>query len=186
MRRTIIGVMGSGRERYEELASPLGVWLARHGYHLLTGAGEGVMACVSQAFSSVADRKGLVIGIVPAQDLYQSSDRANFKPKPGYPNAWVEIPIITHLPLSGEQGKESLSRNHINILTPRVIIALPGGAGTICEIELALEYRKPVLIFDPYAILPDYSRQGAIHLTTLAEIICHLKNYPAVIEQGNF
>ncbi|MEW6379682.1 MAG: molybdenum cofactor carrier protein [bacterium] len=181
MRRTIIGVIGSGRERHEELASPLGVWLGQHGYHLLTGGGQGVMASVSEAFSSVPDRQGMVIGIIPAQDLYQDTGRANFRPKPGYPNEWVDIPVITHLPFSGTRGKENLSRNHINVLTPRVIIALPGGAGTVSEIELALEYRKPLLIFDPFALMPDYSKEGALHLATLEGIISHLRGYPPIV-----
>ena len=180
MRRTMVGVMGSSRERYEELTFPLGVWLGQHGYHLLTGGGQGVMAAVSEAFSSVADRKGAIIGIIPAQKLDQGMDRSHFQRKPGYPNEWVEIPIITHLPLSGSQGKEHLSRNHINVLTCGVTIALPGGPGTISEIELALEYRKSLLIFDPYAIMPDYSKEGAIHLTMLAEVISHLRNYPVI------
>lgn len=182
-RRIIVGVIGSGRDRHEELASPLGVWLGQHGYHLLTGGGQGVMASVSQAFSSVPDRKGAVIGIIPAQELCQDTGRASFRPKPGYPNEWVDIPVITHLPFSGTRGKETLSRNHINILTPRVIIALPGGAGTISEIELALEYRKPLLIFDPSAIMPDYSKEGALHLATLADIIFNLQDYPAIAPQ---
>lgn len=176
MRRTIIGVMGSSRARYEELAFPLGIWLGQHGYHLLTGGGEGVMAAVSEGFASVPDRKGVIIGIIPAQELYQGMNRANFQTKPGYPHDRVEIPIITHLPLSATQGKENLSRNHINVLTSRVIIALPGGPGTISEIELALEYRKPLLIFDPSVIMPDYSKKGAVHLTTMAEVISFLRN----------
>ena len=181
MRRTIIGIMGSSRERYEELTFPLGMWLGQHGYHLLTGGGGGVMAAVSEAFFSVPDRKGAIIGIIPAQDFDQGMSRADFRTKPGYPNEWVEIPIITHLPLSGSQGKENLSRNHINVLTSRVIIALPGGPGTLSEIELALEYRKPLLIFDPYVIMPDYLKEGAVHLTILAEVISHLyNNYPAI------
>jgi len=182
MRRTIIGIMGSSRERYEELAFPLGVWLGQHGYHLLTGGGGGVMTAVSEAFSSVLDRKGTIIGIIPAQELDQGDqwmNRANFRTKQGYPNEWVEIPIITHLPVRGFQGKENLSRNHINVLTSSVVIALPGGPGTISEIELALEYRKPLLIFDPYALMPDYSKEGAVHLTLLVEIISFLcNNYP--------
>lgn len=176
-RRTIVGVMGSGRERYEELAAPLGVWLARQGYHLLTGGGQGVMAAVSEAFFGVPDRKGLVIGIIPAK----APDQGTNQGEAGYPNKWVEIPILTHLPLTGVQGKDNLSRNHINVLTSSVIVALPGAEGTLSEIELALKYQKPLLIFDPYALMPDHSREGAIHLTTLAEVISHLRSYPAII-----
>ena len=68
------------------------------------------------------------------------------RPKPGYPNPWVELAIRTHLPLSGEQGTDRESRNHINVLTSDVVIALPGGAGTRSELTLALRYGKPVAV----------------------------------------
>lgn len=96
------------------------------------------MAAVSQAFHETPDRQGLVIGILP-------SDAASIRPKAGYPNPWVEIPICTHLPLSGAQGGELRSRNHINVLSSDVIIALPGGAGTSSEVALALAYERPVV-----------------------------------------
>src|SRR5262249_46333707 len=60
----IVGVMGSGVERHDALAAPLGRWIARRGCHLLTGGGGGVMAAVSEAFASVAERPGLVIGVL--------------------------------------------------------------------------------------------------------------------------
>lgn len=139
-RMPIIGVMGSGTESHEERASALGTWLAGEEVHLLTGGGGGVMEAVCRAFSSVPGRKGLIIGVLPGRgaDKQKSSES-------GYPNAWVEIPIFTHLPLSGSQGMEPMSRNHINILTSDVIIALPGGSGTASEATLALVYRRPIV-----------------------------------------
>ena len=53
MRRAIVGVMGSGVDRHEELAAPLGRWIAEGGHHLLTGGGGGVMEAVSEAFAAV-------------------------------------------------------------------------------------------------------------------------------------
>lgn len=141
-RLPIVGVMGSGTADGGPAAIALGHLLARLGVHLLTGGGGGVMAAVSEAFCRVPDRAGLVIGILPCVD-----DDPHCAPKPGYPNAWVELPIRTHLPLSGTEGTDVRSRNHINILTPDAIIALPGGAGTRSEIELALRYGKPVAAF---------------------------------------
>ena len=78
------------------------------------------------------------------------------------------------------QGKDNLSRNHINVLTSDLIIALPGGEGTRSEIELSLEYQKPLLIFDPYSTLPDYSQKGAMHCHTFEEVISILLFYPAI------
>lgn len=141
-RLPIIGVLGSGSKLHEERAKPLGEWLAREGVHLLTGGGGGVMEAVSRAFHRVPDRKGLVIGILPGT----ATDSA-YNPKPGYPNPWVEIPIYTHLPKSGVEGTDPLSRNHINVLSADVLVALPGSHGTASEVELALRYNKPLIAY---------------------------------------
>jgi uncharacterized protein (TIGR00725 family) len=135
---SIIGVMGSGSEEYPEKTVPLGKWIAENGFHLLTGGGAGTMSSVARSFTSVKNRKGSSLGIVPSE---------NGNLRPGYPNQWVEIPIITHLPLSGNQGMSGESRNHINILTSSVIIALPGKSGTSSEVKLALKYGKPLICF---------------------------------------
>lgn len=138
----IIGVMGSGSNAYYEWVHPLGVALASLEVHLLTGGGQGIMSSVSEGFTSVHNRQGLSIGIIPG-----SADRLPYSTKKGYPNSSIELPIYTHLPLSGDQGTSQLSRNHINILTSTVIIALPGGEGTKSEVSLALQYEKPVYGF---------------------------------------
>jgi predicted Rossmann-fold nucleotide-binding protein len=98
------------------------------------------MASVSKAFYESGDRLGSVIGIIPCQEN-------SVHPKPGYPNPWIEIPIFTHLSLSGTHGAEPLSRNHINILTSDIIVALPGGTGTASEAALAVAYHRPIIAF---------------------------------------
>jgi uncharacterized protein (TIGR00725 family) len=148
--------MGSGTAAHTPRASLLGRWLAESGVHLLTGGGGGVMAAVSKAFHGVPDRRGLVIAIVP-------SSEGSASPKAGYPNQWVEIPILTHLPLSGERGTQPLSRNHINVLTSDVIVALPGSAGTASEVALALSYQRPIVAFlDSRDDIPGLSSQAPI------------------------
>lgn len=139
-RLPIVAVMGSGSDAHSARAQPLGRWLAARGVHLLTGGGGGVMAAVSEAFTTVAGRRGLVIGVIPSAE-------GSTRPKPGYPNRWVEIALFTHLPLSGVRGTEPLSRNHINVLSADVIVALPGGAGTASEIQLALDYERALVAF---------------------------------------
>ena len=52
-RLPVIGVMGSGSRRYEDRATRVGVWIARSGYHLLTGGGAGVMDAVTEALSLI-------------------------------------------------------------------------------------------------------------------------------------
>lgn len=140
-RLPIVGVLGSGTEANAERAEAVGVWLAGEGVHLLTGGGGGVMEAVSRAFHVTPGRAGLVIGIVPGAPGGRPEIGG------GYPNPWVEIPIYTHLPLTGPQGTDPLSRNHINVLTSDVLIALPGSHGTASEVVLALRYGRPLVAY---------------------------------------
>jgi uncharacterized protein (TIGR00725 family) len=149
-KRHRIGVIGSGTEKHSQLSKPLGQWLAERDCDLINGGGGGVMEAVSQAFAEVSGRKGSIIGIIPASGPCDSQEtRSAYTPLQGYPNAWVDIPIYTHLPLSGSSGKDIASRNSIIILSADVIVAFPGGPGTRSEIQLALEYDKPLLILNP-------------------------------------
>lgn len=134
--------MGSGTNPHLELSQPLGEALAKRPVHLLTGGGQGVMAAVSKVFYTVPGRLGLVIGILPAEPPPNERHRPA-----GYPNAWVELSIATHLHERGERGAEALSRNHVNVLTSDLLVFLPGSAGTGTEIELALRYAKPFAVF---------------------------------------
>jgi uncharacterized protein (TIGR00725 family) len=140
-RLPIVGVMGSGSESHPDLARPLGAWLASQPVHLLTGGGGGVMAEVGRAFAAVSGRAGLVIGILPA------AGPESPRPPSGYPNEWVELPIVTHLHQLGSAGRGALSRNHLNVLSSDLILALPGGAGTASEVALAVAYARPILAF---------------------------------------
>ena len=134
--------MGSSERPCEDLAGPLGRWLASIGVHLLNGGGAGTMEAVSRAFVEVHPRAGLVIGVLPA-DLPDGIA----VPRAGYPNPFVELAIFTHLPLSGIAGTDPRSRNHINILSSDVVIVLPGGEGTQSEAALAVRYGKPAIAY---------------------------------------
>lgn len=139
-RRPIVAILGSGRADHPNaaLAFALGALVARRGFHLLTGGGAGVMADASKGFTSVEDRPGLCIGILP-------KDIGSDKPKPGYPNDWVEIPIYTHL--DGRSGPAAPdSRNPINVRSAWKIVALAGGEGTLAEVSLAAAAGKPILV----------------------------------------
>jgi uncharacterized protein (TIGR00725 family) len=136
-----VGVMGSGWNPHDSLARDIGQLLADLEVNLLTGGGGGVMAAVSRAFVQARRGPGVCIGIIPC------SEEDPGTPKDGYPNEFIELPIFTHLPYSGERGQETLSRNHINVLSCAAIVALPGSAGTLAEVSLALRYRKPVIAY---------------------------------------
>ncbi len=178
-RRPVVSVMGSGVDPCEPRAAELGGLLAELGVHLLTGGGAGVMASVSRAFFESPRRRGSVIGILPCEP-----GDPLCRAKAGYPNEWVEIPIATHLPLSGPRGTELLSRNHINVLSSNAVVALPGGPGTRSEVALALKYRRPVV-----AYLKDRSELPGLPETvtaarTLGEIERFLRNNLDGLETG--
>jgi uncharacterized protein (TIGR00725 family) len=164
-RRKLIGVMGSGTEEYREWVVPLARWIAEHGYDLITGAGQGVMRVAAEAFVSVPGRRGLSVGIVPGEVV-----DGVYRPKAGYPNPHIELPVFTHLPLSGERGRESMSRNHLNVLTAQALVVLPGDAGTLSEAELALRYRKPALLFGPPRALHRFPEE--LERTDSLERVC--------------
>jgi uncharacterized protein (TIGR00725 family) len=141
-----IGVMGSGTEPWTELAEPLGRWIAENGYNLLTGGGQGVMLSVTRGFCSVSPRTGRSIAIVPTR----ADPVAGFVPLDGYPNRFVDLPIITPLPRhDAGVPPNRVSRNHVNVLSSDVIVALPGGHGTADEISLARRWRKPLVCVGP-------------------------------------
>lgn len=122
--RTVIGVMGSGRPlspSEEKLARDVGRLVAEQGWTLLNGGRcSGAMDASARGAHEAG---GLVIGILPDRDLSDASEH-------------LDVAIVTGM---GE------ARNVVNVLTCEVVIALPGGAGTLSEIALALQAGKPVV-----------------------------------------
>jgi len=139
-RRAIIGVMGGGEASPEtaSLARALGQAIADEGWILLSGGrNAGVMTAVSQG---AAESGGVVVGILPDRDLQRASPH-------------LTIPIRTGL---GD------GRNIINILSSDMVVALPGGAGTLSEISLALKNGKSLLLLGwPQPPLPQMPREVA-------------------------
>ena len=171
-RRRVVAVIGSGT-----LADPacveIGQLVANLGADLLTGGGRGVMEAVSRAFFESQPRTGLVIGVIPATvEPLDALERRDPTPiaydvPDGYPNPWVELAIYTHLPDSGRQGTLRSSRNHINVLSADVIVALPGEAGTEAEMWLAAQYGVPIVAYGAHrATVP----AGIVHARTLSDV----------------
>ena len=152
MRRRVVAVIGSGTFA-DPACVEIGQLIASLGVDLLTGGGRGVMEAVSRAFFDVPARAGIVIGIIPAtvdpiEALEQRRETpVTCRPPDGYPNPSVELAIFTHLPDSRQQGTLRSSRNHINVLSADVIIALPGEAGTESEMWLAARYGVPIVAY---------------------------------------
>ena len=85
------------------------------------GRDAGVMAEASQGAS---DAGGRVSGVLPGDSTEGTA-----------PHVHVAIPT----------GMGD-ARNAINVLASQVVIALPGGAGTVSEIALALKSGRPVVL----------------------------------------
>ena len=152
MRRKIIGIIGSGVNPWTEYTRPLARWIAKQNYHLLTGAGQGVMKSASEAFAKEENRKGVCLGIVPTiPDL-----RSGFIAKKNYPNQWVEIPILSPLPTFDGSDADRVSRNYIIVLSSDLLVALPGNIGTRNEINLAIRFQKPIILFAPKSEMLDF------------------------------
>ena len=171
-RRRVVTVIGSGT-----VAAPacveIGQLVASLGVDLLTGGGRGVMEAVSRAFFQSEPRAGIVVGVIPAAveslDALERHEPASvaYEPPDGYPNPWVELAIYTHLPDSGQQGTLRSSRNHINVLSADVIVALPGEAGTESEMWLAAQYGVPTVTYGAHR---SPGPTGVVHARTLDEV----------------
>lgn len=145
-RQLTLAVVGSSQDEQEHLTEPLGTWLAGRGLNLLTGGGGGVMTSVAKHFVNArgASDRGIVLGIIPnSLGKGAVATPANYDPKARYPNEFVEVAVFTHLP----SGAYDTSRNHINVLSADVVVALRGGIGTKHEVKLARDYGKPVVDF---------------------------------------
>jgi uncharacterized protein (TIGR00725 family) len=159
-----VGVLGSGREPHLTLAEPLGRLLAGLGVNLLTGGGGGTMEAVARAYVAMRPAKGTSIGILPA------SPEDVRRPPAGYPNAYVQLAIATHLPDRGNKGHLPTSRNHLSVLTSDVLIALPGSSGTESEVLLAVEYGRPLAIYSPDESLVERFSAAVQRLGTLSQV----------------
>lgn len=125
-RRAVVGVMGGGTvpDEVETLAEALGEAIAEAGWVLLNGGrAVGVMDASARGATKAG---GLTIGILP--------DRGHGR---GQTSEHVQVPIYTGL---GD------ARNAVNVLSSDVVVALPGGPGTLSEVALALKARKHVVL----------------------------------------
>ena len=173
--RPLIAVIGSGQHPHNHWSDPLGRWLAENDCDLINGGGGGVMEAVAKAFSRVQGREGQIIAVLPSTgDCGSIEGRRNYHSPAGYPNGFVDRVIRTHLPLSGSLGKDTGSRNHIIILSADCVVALPGGPGTRSEIELALDYGKPIMIVNAQGEWKEFSGQGIAMAQSIEEILAWL------------
>lgn len=141
-RSLIIGVMGGGRvnSQIQQAAYELGALIAKKGWILLNGGrNAGVMASSAHG---AADNGGLTIGILPDADTAQAADH-------------IRVPICTGM---------GSARNMINVLSSDMVVAFPGGAGTVSEIALALKHGKRVINvgFETDPLFSEYKARGIL------------------------
>lgn len=142
-RKPVIGVMGGGEPAAdaERLAEQLGRAVAGEDWVLLNGGRDaGVMAASTRG---AREAGGLVVGIHPG--------------RPGDAAADVDVAVFTGM---GD------ARNAINVLSSDVVVALPGGAGTLSEAALVAKAGRPLILlgFDDGGLLP-----GAEQATDVAD-----------------
>ena len=122
----IIGVMGGGSADNETVqnAYQLGNLIAARGWILLNGGrNAGVMEASAKG---ARENGGITVGILPDETARAAS-------------RFIQIPILTGM---------GNARNSINVLSSHVVVACPGGTGTISEIALALKSRRPVILLN--------------------------------------
>lgn len=107
----------------EEYAYQIGAMIAREGWVLLNGGrSSGIMEASARG---AKENGGITVGILPTDEVHWAS-------------AYIDIPIVTGM---------GAARNVMNVLSSDIIVALPGRAGTISEIALALNLGKEVILF---------------------------------------
>lgn len=122
----IIGVMGGAEAspQTEAAAYELGRRIALEGWVLLNGGrSAGIMEASARG---AAENGGVTIGVLPG-DSAEGASR------------FIRIPIVTGM---------GNARNVINVLSSHIVVACPGGAGTISEVALALKCGKTVILLD--------------------------------------
>ena len=132
MCRKIVAVVGSAEVDCDAgpycAAFALGKGLVDRGFRVLSGGLGGVMeAVLAGGRASERYQEGDTLAVVPEFD----ADSAN---------AYADIVIASGLDV------------HMNGLVASVdaVVAVGGGAGTLCEVAAAMEAKKPVVLFQRF------------------------------------
>ncbi len=122
--RPPVGVIGPREATPEQLAlaREVGRALAELGLTVLCGGRQGVMEATCLG---VAEAGGISVGLLPDEDWTAA-------------NPHVTIPLATGI---------GVARNALIARASLCLTAVGGGLGTLSEIALALQFRKPVFTF---------------------------------------
>lgn len=127
-RRPVMAIVGSGASlcnpELESAAERLGAAAIASGFRIATGGLGGVMDAASRgAKASPHHTEGSIIAVLPSYDRATAT-------------AHADIVIAT-----GQQ----IARNVVLVASADIIVALGGGAGTLSEIAIAWQLRKPII-----------------------------------------
>jgi uncharacterized protein (TIGR00725 family) len=159
MRQKAVSIIG-GRAcegKVEQMAHELGEKLAKVAPILISGGLTGTMRAACCGFKAGG---GTTIGIIPSYDKRDV-------------NPYVDIVIPTGL---------GLARNVLVVTSGDVVIALPGGPGTLSEIAYCLQFSIPVISLCSWKI------KGVIPASTVSQAVNHagriLHSKPAIIPRS--
>ena len=102
------------------------------------------MTSVAKAFCETPSRQGVCLGIVPTVEY-----EGGYVAREEYPNPYIELPIFVPLDKKATGDRNPYSRNHVNVMTSNALVILPGDHGTRNEVSLAIQYKKPMILFGP-------------------------------------
>ena len=130
MRRKVVSILGNASADESELkwkmAFEMGRALVDAGFRVQSGGLFGIMeAAFKGAKSSPNYREGDTIGIIPSFDVADA-------------NEYADIVVPTGL---------DLMRNTI-VANADAVVAVGGGAGTLCEMSLAWSMKRLILAFE--------------------------------------
>lgn len=162
MRRKLVSVVGYATPEESEAcmkqAYALGRGLVDSGYRVLTGGLGGVMeAALAGAKASERYREGDTLAIVSTFD-------------PADANEYADIVIATGMDV------------YINgiVANSDAVVAIGGGAGTLCEIAIALQEKRPLFAYvgegGSSRLAAEICGGDVLPVNSVEEVLCALQN----------
>lgn len=112
----------------EAFATAVGAALARRGYGVVCGGGDGIMEA---ACRGCAEAGGITVGMLKFND-------------PEECNPYVKVAVPTSM---------NVASNNVIIWAASAVLAFEGRYGTLNEIALALDFGKPLMLLDNAPLL---------------------------------
>jgi len=119
-RIAVIGLDGPLSLEVAKMAETVGVGIARAGCILICGGRGGIMEAAARG---AKDAGGTTVGILPSFDKAEA-------------NPYIDIAITTGM---------GYTRNSLVVGSADAVIALAGSTGTLSEMAMALNFKKPVI-----------------------------------------